>query len=196
MELFVSASAVLPPVPRLIVIVVLGCSFAYFLGAGARTFASSGTDDVGAIWAQISFGFTGALPTIALGLVLPLRLYNALGALAILLCSLTLYEWTRHTIWGRRFYIAWSGDVPEALCDQGPYAYVRHPIYASYILAFLAVLVAMPTLITLAAFVFNAGLFTHAALSDERSLAAGTFAADYARYKKRTGMFLPRLVRR
>jgi protein-S-isoprenylcysteine O-methyltransferase Ste14 len=196
MELFASTSAVLPTVPRLILLLVLGCSFAYFLGAGARTFTSSGTDDVGAIWAQLSFMGTGALPAITLGLVVPPRLYNALGAIAILICSLTLYEWARHTIWGRRFYIAWSGDVPEALCDRGPYAYVRHPIYTSYILAFLAVLVALPTLITLAAFVFNVALFTHAALSDERSLASGTFAAEYARYKKRTGMFLPRLGRR
>jgi protein-S-isoprenylcysteine O-methyltransferase Ste14 len=98
-------------------------------------------------------------------------------------------------IWGRSFYIAWSGDVPDALCDRGPYAYIRHPIYASYIFAFLAVLVAMPTLITFAVFVFNAVLFTHAALSDERSLASGTFAADYAEYKKRTGMFVPRVFR-
>ena len=196
MEHFANASAVLPPVPRLILLVVLGCSFAYFLGAGARTFTSSGTDDTGAIWAQISFGFTGALPTMTLGLLVPIRLYNALGAIAILICSLTLYEWARHTIRGRSFHIAWSGDVPEALCDRGPYAYIRHPIYASYVLAFLAVLVALPTLITLVVFVFNVGLFTHAALSDERSLASGTFAAQYSQYKKRTGMFLPRIVRR
>jgi protein-S-isoprenylcysteine O-methyltransferase Ste14 len=196
MELFVSTSAVLPTVPRLILIVALGCSFAYFLGAGARTFTSSGTDDAGALWAQISFGFTGAATAIFLGLFVPIRLYNALASITVLICSLTLYEWARHAIWGKSFYIAWSGDVPEALCDRGPYAYVRHPIYASYILAFLAVLVAMPTLVTLAVFVFNAGLFTHAALSDERSLASGPFAADYALYKKRTGMFLPRLVRR
>jgi len=139
---------------------------------------------------------TGALATIWQGLLVPIRLYNGLAAISILACSLALYEWARHVVWGRKFYIAWSGSVPDALCDQGPYAYIRHPIYASYILAFLAVLVALPTLLTLAAFVFNVGLFTHAALSDERSLATGTFGADYARYKKRTGMFLPRLVRR
>lgn len=185
----------LPAVPRLILIVVLGCSFVYFLGAGQRTFTSSGTDDTGGLWAQISFGFTGAGTTIFLGLFVPIRLYNALGALALLMCSLALYEWARHTISGRSFYIAWSGDVPDALCDRGPYAHIRHPIYASYILAFLAVLVAMPTLITLAVFMFNAALFTHAALSDERGLASGTFAADYALYKKRTGMFLPRVFR-
>lgn len=195
MEPFVSAGAVLPTVPRLILVVVLGCSFAYFLGAGARTFTSSGTDDAGALWAQISFG-TGALTTIWLGLLVPVRLYNGLASIAILVCSLALYEWARHVIWGRSFYIAWSGDVPEELCERGPYAYIRHPIYASYILAFLAELAALPTPITLAVFLFNAGLFTHAALSDERSLASGTFAAEYAQYKKRTGRFLPRVFRR
>jgi protein-S-isoprenylcysteine O-methyltransferase Ste14 len=196
MEPFISASAVLPTVPRLILVVVLGCSFAYFLGAGARTFTSSGTDDAGALWAQISFMFTGALTTIWLGLVVPVRLYNGLAAIAILVCSLALYEWARHVIWGRSFYIAWSGDVPESLCERGPYAYIRHPIYASYILAFLAEFAAIPTPITLAVLLFNAGLFTHAALSDERSLASGSFGAEYAQYKQRTGMFLPRVIRR
>lgn len=186
----------LPAVPRLILIVVLGCTFAYFLVAGQRTFTSSGTDDAGAFWAQISFGCTGAGTTILLGLFVPIQLYNALGSIALLICSLTLYEWARHVIWGRSFYIAWSGDVPDNLCDRGPYAHIRHPIYASYILAFLAVLIAMPTLTTLAVFVFNAGLFTHAALSDERSLTSGTFGAEYAQYKKRTGMFLPRVFQR
>lgn len=95
---------------------------------------------------------------------------------------------------GKKLLCRLERRTPDALCDKGPYAYIRHPIYASYVLAFLAVLVAMPTLITLAVFVFNAGLFTHAALSDERSLAAGTLATEYAQYKKRTGMFLPRIV--
>src|SRR5687767_13043775 len=185
----------LPAIPRLILLVVLGCTFVYFLGAGGRTFTRSGADDSGAAFAQLSFVWSGAATTIILGLYLPIRIYNGIGSLAVLICSLTLYEWARHTIWGRSFYIAWSGDVPEALCDRGPYAHVRHPIYASYILAFLAVLVALPTLITLAAFVFNAGLFTHAALSDERSLTSSAFGAEYARYKERTGMFLPRIVR-
>ena len=196
MERFANDSVLLPAVPRLIFSVVLGCSFAYFLGAGGRTFTRSASDDSGVAWAQISFMWTGALTTIWLGLNVPIRVYNAVGSIVILVCSLSLYEWARHVIWGRSFYVAWSGDVPEALCDAGPYAYIRHPIYASYILAFLAVLVAMPTLLTLAVFAFNAVLFTHAALSDERSLASGTFGAEYAQYKKRTGMFLPRIVRR
>ncbi len=185
----------LPAIPRLILLVVLGCTFVYFLGAGGRTFTRSGADDSGAAFAQLSFMWSGAATTIILGLYVPIRIYNCIGSRAGLLGSLTLYEWARHTIRGRNFYVAWSGNTADALCDQGPYAYIRHPIYASYILAFLAVLVAMPTLITLAVLVFNAGLFVHAALSDERGLTSGAFAAEYAQYKKRTGMFLPRIAR-
>jgi protein-S-isoprenylcysteine O-methyltransferase Ste14 len=197
MEFFASASALLPATPRLIFLVVLGCSFVYFLAAGSRTFTSSPTDDLGVLWAQISLMWTGAVTSMILGLiVVPIGVYNGIASAAVLVCSLALYEWARHVIWGRSFYIAWSGYVPDALCDQGPYAYIRHPIYASYLLAFLAMLVAMPGSITLVVFVFNVGLFTHAARSDERSLASSTFGTEYAEYRKRTGMFLPRIVRR
>jgi protein-S-isoprenylcysteine O-methyltransferase Ste14 len=184
----------LPTIVQVIFVIVLGCAFVYFLGAGQRTFTSSGDDDTGAIWAQISFGFTGALPALLLGGNVPIRVINGIAAVVVLTGSLTLYEWARHTIRERGFYIAWSGNVPDALCDRGPYAYVRHPIYMSYLLAFLALLAALPGVVTLAIFVFNVALFTHAAWSDERSLTAGAFASEYARYKARTGMFLPRLV--
>src|ERR671911_292275 len=101
----------LPAIPRLILLVVLGCTFVYFLGAGGRTFTRSGADDSGAAFAQLSFVWSGAATTIILGLYVPIRIYSGIGSLAVLLCSLTLYEWARHTIWGRSFYVAWSGNT-------------------------------------------------------------------------------------
>lgn len=71
---------------------------------------------------------------------------------------------------------------------------IRHPIYASYILAFLALFVAMPILPTLLIFIFNAALFTHAAFRDERDLLSSALAGAYAEYKERTGMFIPRVI--
>lgn len=179
--------------PRLGLVLVLGCSFAHFLLAGSRTFRSSGDDDTAALWAEISFIWTGAAATIILGLYVPIRLYNGIASLAVLVCSLALYEWARHVVWSRNFYVGWSGDVPSAVCEDGPYAYIRHPIYVSYVLAFLAVLIAMPTIVTVVVFAFNVVLFTHAALSDERSLKSSPLAAEYARYRERTGMFIPRM---
>jgi len=58
------------------------------------------------------------------------------------LCSVVLYEWTRRTVVDRNFYVGLAGEVPGAVCDAGPYRYVRHPFYLSYIVAFVGVAVA------------------------------------------------------
>jgi protein-S-isoprenylcysteine O-methyltransferase Ste14 len=186
----------LPSLPHAIYLFVLGGVFIHFLQAGIRTFARSADDDRAAGWAQFSFIVVGTIGTWFQGLYAPIHLYNGIASGVLLLCSIALYEWARHVIWGRRFYAAWSGAVPEALCEEGPYAWIRHPIYTSYLLAFLAVLVALPTVPMLAVFLFNSVLFTHAMFSDERSLTNSALAADYAEYRTRTGMFFPRLFRR
>jgi protein-S-isoprenylcysteine O-methyltransferase Ste14 len=111
----------------------------------------------------------------------------------LLVGSLLLYEWARRVIRERGFHIAFSGDVPHELCDQGPYAWIRHPIYLSYIIAFLAQLIALPGFATLAIFLGNLILFSFAAVGDERSLAESPLAEGYGHYKRRTGMFVPRL---
>jgi protein-S-isoprenylcysteine O-methyltransferase Ste14 len=136
---------------------------------------------------------TGTIGTILLGYHSAIPVGRAVASGAMMVCAVALYEWTRHTIKDRRFHIAWSGQVPAAVCEEGPYRYVRHPAYASYVLAFAAIPVALPGWIGLAIFLFNAGLFAHAARDDERSMAASTLAAEYARYKARVGMFVPRL---
>jgi protein-S-isoprenylcysteine O-methyltransferase Ste14 len=51
--------------------------------------------------------------------------------------------------------------VPGAVCGTGPYRYVRHPFYSSYMVAFLAVAVAFPSLIVVGVCVLNMGLFVY-----------------------------------
>ena len=166
--------------------------FGYFTAAGATTFERDDSDVRGAMWGQFSLLFTGAIAMSLLSFRQVLLPGNGVAAAAVLLGSISLYEWARKTIRERRFHIAWSGDVPEAVCDKGPYARVRHPVYISYMLAFLAALIAFPRLPTLAIFLFNVALYVHAARDDERSIAASDLGEDYARYKERTGMFIPR----
>jgi protein-S-isoprenylcysteine O-methyltransferase Ste14 len=185
----------IPSVPQVILLLPLGTVFVYFLGAGARTFTSSGDDDVGALVAEFSFSVTGAVPALFLGMfVVPIRLANGIAAAVLLICSLALYEWARHVIRGRKFYIAWSSSVPDELVDEGPYARIRHPLYTSYMLAFLALFVAMPSLLTLLILIFNVALFTHAVFREERNLMSSALAGAYAEYKERTGMFFPRVI--
>nr|WP_166178405.1 isoprenylcysteine carboxylmethyltransferase family protein [Altererythrobacter segetis] len=177
-------------------ILPLGLCFYYFILAGARTFEVSPDDDLGSGIAQFSFLVTGTLATLFLGYRAHVPMGNAVAGGALMAAALTLYEWARHTIADRRFHIAWNGEVPEAVCEDGPYAHIRHPIYASYLIAFAAMLAALPSLWSLAIFLLNASLFVHAARDDERSMAGSDLAPVYARYKRRTGMFLPRFWRK
>jgi hypothetical protein len=102
----------IPPLPHLILLFFLGGVFLHFLLAGARTFARSGiSDERGAGYAQISFVFGGTMATWFLGLYQPIHLANAIIATVVLLASISLYEWSRHTIWLRRFHVGWSGFV-------------------------------------------------------------------------------------
>jgi protein-S-isoprenylcysteine O-methyltransferase Ste14 len=186
-----------PPIGQLVLLFFLGGVFLHFLLAGARTFTRSGlSDERGGSYAELSFVFGGTVTVWFLGLYQPIHLVNGIVAAAVLLVSLSLYEWARHTIWLRRFHVGWSGIVPEELCEAGPYRYVRHPIYASYLLAFLAAASALPHLLTGAILGVNVLLLVHGARDDERSIAASALAGKYAAYRERTGMFWPRFGRR
>ena len=167
-------------------------AFCYFMAAGARTFEWHVSDVAGATLGQFSHLVTGAIGTAFVSYRHQLAPMNGIAAAAILLASLLLYEWSRRTIRERRFHIAWSGEVPDTVCEAGPYAYLRHPVYLSYVLAFLALLVAFPRFLTGVIFLFNCALYAHAARSDERDLAASELKDAYAAYKARTGMFFPR----
>jgi protein-S-isoprenylcysteine O-methyltransferase Ste14 len=170
--------------------------FGYFTAAGANTFERDVSDVKGATWGQFSLLVTGAIGAAAVSYRQPLAAGNGTVAAIALLCSVSLYEWARWTIRDRNFHIAFSGAVPEAVCDGGPYAYVRHPVYLSYMLAFIALAIAFPSLPAMAVLFFNAGLYVHAARDDERSLAESDLGQAYSAYRTRAGMFLPRLRRR
>ncbi|MEA3178314.1 MAG: hypothetical protein QOI59_1837, partial [Gammaproteobacteria bacterium] len=100
------------------------------------------------------------------------------------------YEWARSTVAGRRFNIALAGEVPDAVCEAGPYRYIRHPFYLSYVIAFLGMLVATATLVAAVVFMFNLALFTYMALDDERTLERSALGSDYGTYKQRVGFLL------
>jgi protein-S-isoprenylcysteine O-methyltransferase Ste14 len=164
--------------------------FVFFLCAGAKIFTVAARDH-GAVLGQVSF-VSGMMCVLSIGFYQSPVWYQALCGAVLALCSLVLYEWTRRTIMDRHFFTGLGGEVPAAVCDAGPYQFVRHPFYLSYIIAFLGMLVAFPSLLTGAVCVLNVALFMYMAFDDERVLLRSELAGSYQTYQTRAGMFLPR----
>jgi len=101
---------------------------------------------------------------------------------------LSAIEAARRTLMTRTF-------VYEPRCDTilqtGPYRVIRHPIYLSYSLAWLAAPVATQSLVLGATAVFMIGCYVTSAREEERLLAAGPRAAEYAQYRARTWRLIP-----
>jgi protein-S-isoprenylcysteine O-methyltransferase Ste14 len=107
--------------------------------------------------------------------------------------SFVLFEWSLRTIRGKFFSYAGTDDVPQFLLTSGPYAYVRNPFYASYLLAYVGAAILFPGIATFLVFVLMALFLTKVAQFEERKFERSPQAAEYAAYRRRTGMFIPRL---
>jgi len=101
-------------------------------------------------------------------------------------------------VWGRLLLKArWTNQIKVfaggTLVTGGPYAVVRHPLYASLIWAFIGgtLIYANPLALVLTAAVFVPMMYVRAKKED--AVLAGTFAGQFEAYRARTGMFFPKL---
>jgi protein-S-isoprenylcysteine O-methyltransferase Ste14 len=175
---------------RLVFIFWMVCPFLYFMSAAANTFTVPKLHDNGAALGQISF-LSGMVCVLIMGLFHGLLVPFAIGGAVLALGALILYEWSRRTVIDRNFFVGLSGEVPRAVCAEGPFRLVRHPFYVSYVLAFVAVALAFPSPIVGAACLLNIGLFVYMAFDDEKTLMASALGVEYETYRMRIGMFVP-----
>ena len=126
------------------------------------------------------------------------RIYPPWGWIAILGTALTvaglaLSVWAREHL-GRN----WSGlvalKVNHQLIRSGPYARLRHPIYTGILLAIIGTALAVGQYRALAGMVLFIGGFIWKAQREERLLRR-EFGPDFDRYRRETGVLLPRLRR-
>jgi protein-S-isoprenylcysteine O-methyltransferase Ste14 len=109
--------------------------------------------------------------------------------------ALALFEWARRSIRGRYFSYVFSNDVPAMLWTGGPFAYIRNPFYASYLLAMASVALMWPSLTRFLVFAGAATLLVSAARHEEQKFARSPLAGEYQLYRQRTGRFLPKAWR-
>lgn len=92
-----------------------------------------------------------------------------------------------------RLRFAFDPEHPHSLVETGPYRYIRHPFYTSYVLFWAGWAVATWSILGLISFIVLLVLYIRAASMEERNFAASPMAETYAAYKTRTGFFWPRL---
>lgn len=94
-----------------------------------------------------------------------------------------------------RLKLIFESDAPEAILRAGPYRYIRHPFYASYILFWNGVAVATLHPINISYAVVVTVLLALAARAEEAGFAGSPRADEYRDYQRSAGLFWPRLVR-
>ena len=96
---------------------------------------------------------------------------------------------------GRAWRIGIDPSNRTELAEDGPYRWVRHPIYSGWLLILIGNVLVVPHLAVDVAALLTAVGVAYQAHREERHLLS-TFGDRYARYAARTGHFVPRLWRR
>ena len=88
--------------------------------------------------------------------------------------------------------VLYKAQRTHKLAVTGPYAYIRHPQYAAFIMIMVGFLLQWPTLITLVMFPILVFVYVRLAHREEREVMA-EFGDTYSRYASLTPGFVPRL---
>jgi len=111
------------------------------------------------------------------------------AGIALIACGLALHWWARSHL--QHFYVE---DVQfqegQYLVDTGPYSRVRHPVFTSFFLIAVGMLLVNPAITTLAMVLYVSVDFSSAARKEEALLSEKL--PEYAKYMEHTGRFLPK----
>jgi protein-S-isoprenylcysteine O-methyltransferase Ste14 len=136
--------------------------------------------------------FTAAAQVAAIAMAREIHMALGYTGLAMLLASQALFWNCVRANRGRPLSLAYCPDVPDHLNRSGPYSWVRHPFYVSYLVTYFAGWVAttnhwlaIPTLMM-------SIIFAHAARREESKFLESSLAEQYKQYRADVGMFVPR----
>jgi protein-S-isoprenylcysteine O-methyltransferase Ste14 len=86
--------------------------------------------------------------------------------------------------------VLYHAQRTHTLAQTGPYARIRHPQYAAFVVIMFGFLLQWPTLITLLMFPILVAVYAHLARTEEH-WALLDFGDEYRRYMARTPAFMP-----
>lgn len=117
-----------------------------------------------------------------------------LVAVAAFLGSFFMFRAATRATEKNRFTWAFSTDIPNHLVRTGPYKWVRHPFYCSYLmLAWGSVFATYAKAWVIAPVLMLSCIYRFAIHVEERKFANSPLAESYAVYRTEVGMLLPSL---
>jgi protein-S-isoprenylcysteine O-methyltransferase Ste14 len=86
-----------------------------------------------------------------------------------------------------------KNDAPHHIVTYGPYRRIRHPFYASFLLALFGAFLFSPQPGTLVTFMYALVFLNVTAGKEEKRLMSSEYGSEYRRYFQHTGRFWPKL---
>jgi protein-S-isoprenylcysteine O-methyltransferase Ste14 len=155
----------------------------FFLQPAGLTPGMQAIKYCGVIFALLHVAAIAATPGIS-----PLQ---GMAGVASYLCALALFWWAIRTSLSRPLSAAFSPDLPGHLVAHGPYKLIRHPLYCSYLLCWLAGWVVTARLWLAPTVVVMLVIYLAAARQEEKKFMRSPLAESYLRYRAQTGQLFP-----
>ena len=118
-----------------------------------------------------------------------------IAGVAVMIASLAVFWAAVRASREAKLRFAFDEALPQSLVVLGPYRFVRHPFYTSYLMFWAGWAAATWSAWALAPVILMAVMYTLAARYEERLLGNSEMSAAYADYRQRVGMFWPKFRR-
>lgn len=112
--------------------------------------------------------------------------------LAIEIAAAALFWWAISASRKARLRFAFDPAHPHSIVSDGPYKYLRHPFYTSYLMFWSGWALASWSVWAILPVVFFVIVYATAARNEEKNFSASPLGPEYEAYRRRTGFFLPR----
>lgn len=113
--------------------------------------------------------------------------------LVFLIFSFVLFWMTIRESSKAKLLAAFDEKLPHGLLKSGPYKYVRHPFYTSYLIQWIGWAIATWSIWSIVPVTFMTVTYWVAAHGEENKFSKTEMADEYETYKANTGRFFPKL---
>lgn len=126
-------------------------------------------------------------------LLVKISLIGFVGGSLFCLASYLLFRACLQTHGERALTGAYASNLPIHLVQGGPYRWIRHPFYTSYLLSYIGGFIAAPYWWTLPIVLIPYFIYYHASTFEEQKFSQSSLSENYSLYRQQAGRFLPKL---